>query len=89
MIPILSHEIGSLKDGTEVIVETKRWDAKTGYPRDSIYYRAIIGHHMTVAGIAVDMKSEPNWEFPLIPPWQCPIYAQNTGTMQLWKRSEK
>ena len=86
-IPIQSRDINSLADGTEVIVERKNWD-KNGYPMGSDFYRAIIGHHMTVAGLMADMTAEPNFEFPKIPPWQGKIYAQNSNCTQLWKREE-
>lgn len=82
-IPIQSKDINNLTDGTEVIVERKNWN-KSGYPMESDFYRAIIGHHMTVAGLMADMTAEPNFEFPLIAPWQGRIYAQNNGMMQLW-----
>lgn len=83
MIPIQSMDIPSLADGTEVIVERRNWD-KNSYPIESDFYRAIIGHHMTVSGLMADMTAEPNFEFPKIVPWQGKIYAQNSGTMQLW-----
>ena len=82
-IPIQSKDINSLPDGTEVIVERKNWN-KSGYPMESDFYPAIIGHHMTVSGLIADMTAEPNFEFPKIPPWQGRIYAQNNGMMQLW-----
>lgn len=87
MIPIQSKDIPNLADGTEVIVERKNWD-KNGYPIESDFYRAIIGHHMTVAGLMADMTAEPNFEFPSIPSWQGKIYAQNSGCMRLWKKGE-
>ena len=86
-IPILSKDINDLPDGTEVIVEHKNWD-KMGYPAESDFYRAIIGHHMTVAGLMADMTAEPNFEFPKIPSWQGKIYAGNSNTMQLWRKGE-
>lgn len=86
-IPIQSRDINSLADGTEVIVERKNWD-RNGYPMESDFYRAIIGHHMTVAGTMADMTAEPNFEFPKIPPWQGKIYAENNNTMQLWRKGE-
>lgn len=86
-IPILSKDINDLPDGTEVIVEHKNWD-KRGYPAESDFYRAIIGHHMTVAGLMADMTAEPNFEFPKIPSWQGKIYAGNSNTMQLWRKGE-
>ena len=86
-IPIQSRDINSLADGTEVIVECRHWD-RNGYPMESDFYRAIIGHHMTVSGLMADMTAEPNFEFPIIPPWQGKIYAQNSNVMQLWKRGE-
>ena len=86
-IPIQSQDINKLTDGTEVIVERKHWD-KRGYPMESDFYRAIIGHHMTVSGLMADMTAEPNFEFPKIPPWQGKIYAQNSNCMQLWKKGE-
>lgn len=86
-IPILSKDINGLPDGTEVIVERKNWD-KMGYPVESDFYRAIIGHHMTVAGLMADMTPEPNFEFPNIPPWQGKIYAGNSNTMRLWRKGK-
>ena len=82
-IPIPSADINKLTDGTEVIVERKNWD-KSGYPMESDFHRAIIGHHMTVSGLMADMTAEPSFEFPNIPPWQGKIYAQNSNCMQLW-----
>ncbi len=84
-IPINSADIQSLADGTVVIVERKNWN-KSGYPMESDFYRAIIGHHMTVAGLMADMTAEPNWEFPKIPPWQGKIYAENNTVFQLWRK---
>ena len=81
-----SYEINDLPDGTEVIVETKHWESKRGFPLEPTFNRAIIGHHMTCAGIMADMVSEPNFEFPEIPKWQGRIYAANSGNMQLWIR---
>ena len=49
-IPIQSADINKLTDGTEVIVECRHWD-RNGYPMESDFYRAIIGHHMTVSGL--------------------------------------
>lgn len=87
-IPIKSADISKLTDGSEVIVECRHWDANTGRPMPSDFYRAKIGHHMTVSGPAADMTPDPNWEYPMIPPWQGTIYAENTNTKQLWKRSD-
>ena len=87
MIPIQSMDIPNLADGTEVIVERRNWD-KNGYPIESDFYRAIIGHHMTVSGLMADMTAEPNFEFPNIPQWQGKIYAENSNTMQLWRKGE-
>ena len=85
MIPIQSMDIPNLADGTEVIVERRNWD-KNGYPIESDFYRAIIGHHMTVSGLMADMTAEPNFEFPNIPQWQGRIYAENNNVFQLWKK---
>lgn len=84
-IPILSKDINDLPDGTEVIVEHKNWD-KRGYPAESDFYRAIIGHHISVCGTVAIMVASPNFEFPSIPSWQGWVYAQNSSTMQLWKK---
>lgn len=87
-IPIPSTSIQTLADGTEVIVERKNWN-KSGYPMESDFYRAIIGHHMTVGGLMADMTAEPNFEFPKIPPWQGRIYAENNTVFQLWIKNDK
>lgn len=78
-----SREINDLADGTEVIAQTLHWNAK-GYPKPSVFYRAIIGHHKTVSGIMADLTAEPNFRFPDFPPWQGKIYASNSYNMTLW-----
>lgn len=87
--PLESHEIQDLSDGTEVIVEMRHWEYKHGYPLESSYYRAIIGHHMTCAGVMADMIAEPDIFFPEFPSWQGRIYAQNDNVMQLWIKEEQ
>ena len=83
-----STEIKNLQDGAEVIVERKHWEYKTGKPKESTFYRAVAGHHMTCAGIAVDLEAEPNLLFPEFPSWQGKIYAENSGITQLWIKEE-
>lgn len=84
-----SHKIKDIQDGEEVIVEQKHFEYKRGYPLKSTFYRAIVGHHMTCAGIMADLESEPDFNFPEIPPWQGKIYAENSGVIQLWVRGEE
>jgi len=86
-IPILSKDINGLPDGTEVIVERKNWD-KMGYPVESDFYRAIIGHHISVCGTVPILTAVPNCEFPRIPSWQGWIYAHSLSNMQLWRKRE-
>ena len=88
--PVEGHEIRDIPDGTEVIVERRHYEYTKGYPLESSYYRAIIGSHMTVSGMMKHMTPEPNMDFPDIPEWQVPLYAENMGEiMQLWIRREK
>ena len=78
-----------LNDGQEVIVEIRHWDYKTGAPVESDYYRTIVGHHRTVAGMMAHLVAEPTVEWPQIPPWQSRwIYAGNDGQMQMWVKEE-
>ena len=64
--------------GDEVILETHHWDYKTGRPIESDFYRTIVDQHKTVAGMAFDLVSVPNLEWPKIPPWmRNRIYAGN------------
>lgn len=75
--------------GDEVIVEHLRWDYKTGYPVDSIFYRAIVDQHRTVGGMAFDLVSVPNVYWPEIPPWMTgKIYAGNDANTQMWMKEE-
>lgn len=74
----------------EVIVESKHFDYKTGYPVQSDFYRTIAGTHMTVSGERFHLASEPNMEFPSFPHWQGRwIYAGNDMMTQMWRRSLK
>lgn len=78
-----------LEDGQEIIVEHKRWDYKSGYPVESLFYRAIVGHHKTVSGDMFHLVNEPDVNFPLIAPWQSRwIYAGNNGNTQMWRRKK-
>ena len=73
--------------GDEIIVERKHFDYKRGFPIESDYYRAIVGEHRTVAGMAFHLVSEPSVEFPHIPPWAARwIYAENNEIMQMWRK---
>ena len=73
--------------GDVVIVERKHFDYKSGAPRPSDYFRAIVGQHRTVAGEAFRLTGEPDWEFPQIPPWAMGwIYAGNGAMEQMWMR---
>lgn len=75
-----------LEDGQTVIVERMRFDYKTGAPGDSVYYRAIVGHHKTVSGLSAHLVNEPDAAFPQFAPWAGHwIYAENNGTMQMWR----
>ena len=76
-----------LKDGMVVILERKHFDYKTGAPKESDYYRTIVGHHHTVGGDAFHLTTEPNWEWPSVPPWHGRwIYAGNGGMCQMWTK---
>ena len=74
-----------LVDGQEVIVETKHYEYKRGYPVESTYYRAIVGHHKTVSGVMAHLTNEPNVEWPSFAPWQGRwIYAGNDAVTTMW-----
>lgn len=73
--------------GDEVILESRRFDYKKGFPIDSEYFRTIVGEHRTVAGMAFHLANEPNIDFPRIAPWQGRwIYAGNDGVTQMWRK---
>ena len=75
--------------GDEVIVEHLRWDYKTGAPVESLFYRSIVGQHMTVSGMQFDLISEPNVYWPEIPPWMTgKIYAGNDNSTKMWMRED-
>lgn len=77
-----------LNIGDIVIVESKHFD-KAGHPEDSEYFRTVAGEHMTVSGMMKHLTSEPDFTFPLIPPWQMGwIYAGNYMTMQMWRAKQ-
>ena len=78
-----------LVDGQEVIVEFRHWDYKTGAPVESDFYRTVVGHHRTSAGIMAHLVPEPTVEWPQIPQWQGRwIYAGNNVQMQMWVKEE-
>ena len=77
-----------LADGMEVIVESMHWD-NLGRKIASDFYRAIVGHHRTVAGDMFHLVSEPVLDWPQIPPWQLGwIYAGNDGHIQMWVKED-
>ena len=79
-----------LKIGDIVIVERRHFAWGTGKPLPSEYFRAIVGKHRTVAGDAFHLTSEPNWQFPEIPPWAMGwIYAGNGAMEQMWMKEDK
>jgi len=83
-------DANNLKVGDIVIVEHIRFDYDTGTPVDSIYYRAVVGEHMTVGGPMFRLINEPDLSFPNIATWSCGyIYAGNSGTCQMWKRRKQ
>lgn len=82
-------DANDLQVGDIVIVEHIRFDYDTGRPVESVYYRAIVGEHMTVGGMMFHLINEPDLSFPNIATWSCGyIYAGNSGTCQMWKREK-
>ena len=79
-------DVNRVHVGDVVIVEHLRWDYKKGYQVDSVYYRAVIGRHNTVAGPMWHMTNEPDAEFPAFAPWQGHPYAENNGNTRLWRK---
>lgn len=78
-----------LQDGQTVIVERLKFEYKHGYPIDSDYFRAIVGHHSTVSGLRAHLVNEPDVYFPQIAPWQSRwIYAGNDGNHQMWRKKK-
>lgn len=79
-----------LQVGDIVIVEHKRFDYDTGVPLDSVYYRTVVGKHMTVGGMQFDLTNEPNISFPNITRWPLGwIYAGNSEVCQMWKHKRQ
>lgn len=69
-----------------VIVERKRWDYNSGAPKRSLFFRARVGEHRTVAGPKKHLVNEPDLDFPNIAPWQQGwIYAGNDSMIQMWR----
>lgn len=76
-----------LSIGDEVILESRHYDYKYGYPTPSDYYRTIVGEHKTVSGPRKHLVPEPNVEFPSIPAWYMRWdYAGNGMMTQMWRR---
>ena len=87
----VEYEMVGIRDlavGDVVIVESKHYD-KTGRPQDSEYFRTVVGEHRTVSGMMKHLTSEPDFTFPMIPPWQMGwIYAGNDAYTQMWRAKE-
>lgn len=84
------REIKDLPEGTEVIVERKHWEYKTGAPAPSTFYRSTISGHMTVSGYMRTLHAEPDAYFPELAPWSLGwIYAATDAVTTLWIRKDK
>ena len=82
--------IPDLHVGDVIIYEQKHFDYKKGFPVESDYYRAVVGEHRTVAGMAFHLTNEPNVEWPQVAPWYSHwIYAENGGTCQMWRKKDE
>lgn len=55
-----------LPDGLIVIYEMTKYET-TGM--ENHFYRCVVGHHMTVSGMASHLISKPDEEWPDIPAW--------------------
>lgn len=62
-----THDI---QDGSEVIVERKHFEYKTGYPLPSTFYRTIVQTMKTAHGPKKILVPKPDLDFPEIPVWQ-------------------
>lgn len=82
--------------GTVVLVEKQKYDPATWIPvlDKTKYYRTVIGYHRAVSGILPELISEPNEEWPDVPPWQSGlsgkkwIYPTESYDLTFWVRKE-
>ncbi len=75
-----------LQVGDVVIVEEyeRNYSGLTG---KSKYYRCVVKEHSTVSGKMKTINSEPDDEFPAVPPWQLGWIYLNVGYGHVfWKR---
>lgn len=82
--------------GTVVLVEKQKYDPATWRPvlDKTKYYRTVIGYHRAVSGILPELISEPDEEWPDVPPWQPGlsgkkwIYPTESYDLTFWVRKE-
>lgn len=62
----------TLPEGTVVLIEQRGRDVKTGrpMPEKNLYYRTVLGYHMTVTGNSPHLIWEADGEWTDVPPWQ-------------------
>ena len=85
---------GTIPDGSEVIVQNWRYD-RSGRRNGIIHYRTRLEYHSTVSGPTPRLISEPDGDWPSVPPWQPDsrgvqwIYPNGASSCFYVRRSEK
>ena len=68
--PIPANEARKLPEGTVLIVHRVWHDPATYQVTREAYYRARLKRKKTVMGLDAAVYSEPDCDFPELPPWQ-------------------
>ena len=64
----------AVPEGTEVIVQERHYDRR-GRPDGEVYYRTRLEYHTTVSGPTPRLISDPDGDWPSVPPWQPDIHG--------------
>ena len=85
---------GAIPAGSEVIVQDWRYDRR-GRRNGKLHYRTRLEYHSTVSGPTPRLISEPDGDWPSVPPWQPDgsgvqwVYPNGSTNCYFVRRAEK